>query len=586
MNEPLYDRQFYENNPFIRYLNFRQPEVFKLVWNAYLTYRRLRLPKSYEQIPNHPVTPIVQLQKWPRPVPGTHETGGPKILIVTFTGWSFHTLMDGLIGRALMLRGARVRYFSCGGILPLCYIHNASTSDGIGHMPCGRCRAYVTSTLNAFGFEAEQLRHLVTDTERRRIEAEVRAIQEDNLTTYTYEGVKMGYAAFRTARWYLLAGTTTAMPELPDVVRNLIFLARMTYAALSKILEQEKFDRIVIFGGLQTAELVIREIAEQRKIDVVCTERGYVANSFMAAHNAPVSLFPFDELWEVFKERHLTESQSKQLDEILSLRRYGHKTLDNLWEQTQEDVNVLRQDLMLEPGKRIVTAFTNVVGDVAVIDREIGFESLLHWCASLIEYFKNHPDIYLIFRIHPAETRLKRYKPRQSVGELIMSNYPQLPDNIKIVPSESPLSSYALLEISDFVMVYTSTIGLESAAAGWPVAVGARVHYQGKGFTLDASSPQRLTQLMDSWIADPESYWNINTELARRYAYLMLYRAPMPLDEIMDEMGGFGRIRLKVQGWEDLQPGRIKVIDAICSAILEGKPFLNPYIEDNAVEAT
>ncbi|GAB1421633.1 hypothetical protein MASR2M15_18120 [Anaerolineales bacterium] len=575
----LNDRQIYESNSIIRYLNFRQPALFKLVWNTYLTYRRLQLPAQTQDIPFDPITPIVQIQKWSNPPQIMPQDNAPNILFITFTGWSLVVLMDAIIGRSLTMRGANVRYFGCGGILPLCYIHNISTSEGIGQMPCGRCRSYVTSCMDAFGFEIELLKDRVTSQEREQIQREVNAIPDSDLITYVYDDIHMGYAAYRSARWYLMAAANVNMEEMNPTVRNYIFLGRMVYVAIQQVLNEQSFDRIVMIGGLHTTELIIREIAEKRDIDVVCTERGYVANSFVASHNSATPLFPYDHIWEKVKDIPLNETQSEQVIEILNNRRYGFKQLDNLWQVAEEKISTLRQELNLEEGKPIVAVYTNVVGDVAVIDRERGFSGILHWVDTIIEYAKQQPDINFVFRIHPAETRLLRYKSRVPLGDYIHDQHPIIPENVKIIPSASTLSSYTLMEISDFVMVYTSTIGLESAATGLPVGVGAEVHYRDKGFTQDASSPEILSQLMDDWIAKPESFKNVNTELARRYLYLMFYRIPIPLSEILSEQGGFGRMRLNINDWDDLKPGKSKALDTICNGILTGSQFLNPFVE-------
>ncbi|MGV2436033.1 MAG UNVERIFIED_CONTAM: hypothetical protein LVT10_15055 [Anaerolineae bacterium] len=57
------ERQLYDHNPLIQYLNFRQPKLFRWVWNAYLYYHRLKkTAKTF-----HPVAPILQAQEWNTP---------------------------------------------------------------------------------------------------------------------------------------------------------------------------------------------------------------------------------------------------------------------------------------------------------------------------------------------------------------------------------------------------------------------------------------------------------------------------------------------------------------------------------------
>ena len=68
----------------------------------------------------------------------------------------------------------------------------------------------------------------------------------------------------------------------------------------------------------------------------------------------------------------------------------------------------------------------------------------------------------------------------------------RLPANVILVPPDQPLSSYGLLAVSDLVLGYTTTVGLEAAVRGIPVAVAAETHYRGRGFTTDITS-QRIS---------------------------------------------------------------------------------------------
>lgn len=564
------DRRFYERNALIRYLNHRHPDGFRLIWDTYLAVQNARW--RGKPLPLSPITPILQVRQWKKTP--TRQTG-QHILFFSFTGWSTHIVMDGLLGKALEQRGARVSYFTCGGIMPVCHIHNVASN--VPPMPCGRCRAYADSALTAYGFKPMMMKDLVSAEERQRFEKEIAAIPDDQLTTYERDGVRFGYIASVSVRWFYIADNLDESPEMRLRLRDFMLVEMMAHVAIQRLIERDRPDKIIVFNGVLDAENVVRTVADQAGIPYITTERGQLAGTMVAAHRGSVSIYPWEDLWEKYRQQPLTPAQAEQLTSYLDNRRYGYKQLDNLWANVQEDIDQVQAEVGLQPGRPLFAAFTNVFGDTAVIDRELAYGSIFEWIDHLVAIFTAHPELDLVFRIHPAETRVERYKPRQTAQDYFVQKYPALPPNIKIIPSESRLSSYTLVGMSEMVMVYTSTIGLEAVLMGKPATVSAQVHYRDKGFTCDVASPQEMVNWIERW--QTGQLPAVNVELARRYAHLFFFRAMIPFEEILEE-SGFGQMRLKVTGDADLVEGRNRAVDAFCTAILNGTPFLNPYLED------
>ena len=98
---------------------------------------------------------------------------------------------------------------------------------------------------------------------------------------------------------------------------------------------------------------------------------------------------------------------------------------------------------------------------------------------------------------------------------------------MRIVGPGDPISSYALLDISDLVLSYASTIGLEAAVRGLPVVVSALTHYRERGFTIDVSSHDELERALD-----PAPAVARQVELARRYAFTFFFRCMIPFPSV------------------------------------------------------
>ena len=136
-------------------------------------------------------------------------------------------------------------------------------------------------------------------------------------------------------------------------------------------------------------------------------------------------------------------------------------------------------------------------------------------------------------------------------------------------------SSYPLMEDADVGLVYSSTVGLELALLGTPVLPGARAHYAGKGFTVDADDGDHYLELLDQVLADPEPFAP-PVDDARRYANLLFFEAGLPQPPANEPVGGL--VRLDTVCADDLLPGRSASLDVICRGILEGEPFRLPSL--------
>lgn len=100
---------------------------------------------------------------------------------------------------------------------------------------------------------------------------------------------------------------------------------------------------------------------------------------------------------------------------------------------------------------------------------------------------------------------------------------PELPEHVMVVPPNSDLNTYDLIDLADLGLVYTTTVGLEMAAAGIPVIVAGRTHYRARGFTYDPESLDEYFNTIERLLTTrPE----VNRALADRYAYRFFFDYP------------------------------------------------------------
>jgi hypothetical protein len=116
------------------------------------------------------------------------------------------------------------------------------------------------------------------------------------------------------------------------------------------------------------------------------------------------------------------------------------------------------------------------------------------------------------------------------VADVVRQVLPEPPEHIHLIAADEPINTYDLIEIADFGLVYTTTVGMEMAMSAVPVAVAGQTHYRGKGFTLDPDSWQEYEKLLGNSLASPGGYHLSRQQVdqAWNYAYRFFFEYPQP----------------------------------------------------------
>ena len=230
-------------------------------------------------------------------------------------------------------------------------------------------------------------------------------------------------------------------------------------------------------------------------------------------------------------------------------------------------------DLGVDSSKPCVGLLTNIVWDAQVNYRSNAFPCMIDWVLQTIEYFAKRPDLQLLIRVHPAEVR-HGMKSQQPIIDEIQKVFPELPQNVLIIPPESSISTYAVMMQCDSVLIWATKTGLELAAMGLPIVVAGEAWARNKGFTMDASSVEDYLKILDALPVgqrlSPEM-----TQRARKYAYHFFFRRMIPLGFLQPSKQHIF-YDLKINGLNDLMPGRSVGLDVICNGIMNGDEFIYP----------
>jgi hypothetical protein len=481
--------------------------------------------------------------------------GGPRVLVLSLRMWTHHTAYESVIAQALRLRGADVAMVTCGGGQPICEL---GWGRRVSPRPCDRCGFFTDRLATRGGFP---LLRLADEFPWGAFSAAAPVDGEAAVAP------RLGEASVASTAWFLKSADTERAPEGPQIERDFGIAVRAVEAAIGRILDRVRPDVVFALNGLFAAEQAVRAVAAERGVRVVTYEISPRQGALVFGQATPAPEMTMDGLADEQAGQPLSEAEADALDEMLFGRVTGAGSHERYFEGAQEHAgDAVREALGIRSGVRVLSAFTNLAWDTALLGKDVAFKSQFDWLARACELVADRGDRTLVIRIHPAESRWGTGQPVES--ELV-ARLGELPRNVRLIRPDDSTSSYGLLAISDLALCYTTTVGLEAAVRGVSVAVGGQTHYRGRGFTHDIDSDAALARL----IADPPKMTPHQVELARRYAFAFFFRRMIPFRHVRNEGGSVAGIPRSA---DELLPGQDPYLDFVCERILFGGEFFLP----------
>jgi hypothetical protein len=517
---------------------------------------RLRLP--LDRIYNERIIPDV------RKLSASVRSNGdgparPHVMIVSLRVWQNHALTEVMIGNALRERGASVSLLTCGGGLPICEVGWARRA---WPRPCDRCAHFTDRVADASGFPHYRLGDFLPwGRSGRAAPTTYREIAERPSMDYEKAGAQ-------TAAWVLKTTSPHTVPEGPEVLRDSAVTAAAVELAGKRIIDAAQPDVMLMVNGILVEEHVLAKVARTRGIRAVTYGYGIHENTIvMSSDELPALDFKNEPLWEEARSHALTQTEGEWLDRYLGERERGAGTAD-YFSKTSHDPAELKRQLGIDPSRRLISMFTNITWDSACLNKDIAFRNADEWIRHAVRTVRGRDDCQLIIRVHPAESSLGTLEPAE---EAVAHEFPALPPNVRFIGASEQVSSYALIDASDTVLVYSSTTGLEAAIRKKPVVVAGDVHYRGRGFTIDLDRPEDLTRVIEEGTSPIGAE---QLELARRYAYGYFFRLMTPVPGFLRQTSySFAEVR---GDHISLEPGADPYLDLICDRILDGRPLSTP----------
>ena len=410
-----------------------------------------------------------------------------RVLIISlFSHMPHHVATELEITQRHLDDGDDVSVLACNGELPAC-MGNAKSKPH-------RCRNCITARY--IGLKAltrvppiHILDHYYGEEDRAK-EGELKTTFEsdEEIRAYRVNGLDIGYGALSSTVWEFRDPHLESQ-ESRDLLSKMIVASYRVHSSVKKFLhDQPKFDRVYIFNGRFATSRGALRACEDAGVDVYLHERGSTSAKYMLFENA----LPHDRKRMFERINHMWDAagaeERKQADVFYQERR---NRVESLWYSFTKEQQAGKLPEGWNPSARNVVVFTSSEDEFVSIGKEWenpAFTTQTQAIADLYENLQQHDsDVELYVRMHPnlrtvnnADTRRQR-----SLNG----------DRLHVVPPESEVCSYALLDGAEKVICFGSTMGIEANYWGRPSILAGIAFYGELGGTYSASSDEELFQL-------------------------------------------------------------------------------------------
>lgn len=514
-----------------------------------------------------------------------HVVTGPRVLFATGYGFRPARLaLESILAKSLQLHGAQVKSLACNKTLPSCECNRYGNHHLIpgNYGPrmlartrldtCRGCTRTIFDLYKTVGIPQIFLNNFMHQDDLQQIMKIVDSQPYERYDDFVYKDIKVGEHAYSSILRILLRGTLENDEYTRWLYRRYMISAMLLTDLTERLFAAIQPERVVAVHGVYMTHGTICEIARKHSIPVVVYGFPYRKGTIWLSHDDSYHRKLITEPTSRWEHLSLTPEKERKLDTYLRSKLSGGRDYVNYHPSPILDKEVLVRELGLDVKHPIVSLFTNILWDAQIFYDCNAFDNMLDWIFQTINYFSHRPDLQLVIRTHPAEVK-GGYATNQPIMGEILTQFPILPENVKVIPPESDLSSYTLADISHASLIYGTNMGLEIAIRGVPLIVTGETLSRGKGFSYDVETKEQYFKLLDSIPDLPRNSLEM-IERAKKFAYHLFFRRMIDFPLFSRGCFSIHDAKLQFQHLKELLPGKNCNLDTICEGILNGSPFV------------
>jgi hypothetical protein len=343
-------------------------------------------------------------------------------------------------------------------------------------------------------------------------------LSSSDLIKFKYNDINVGEEGLAAYLRYYCVSTYSDNSLSHIILAKYVFSAYMMTVALDNYFLSNNTKLVVCNHGVYVPNGVTVRVAKKYSLPVAVWNLSYRKGTFLFSLGDTYHKEMLNDFW--WKDFEFTNFHKNTIKTYLASRRTGKQDWVSFQKDDEKLIDLSSISLAAREYEEVYSMLTNVLWDAQIHFEENIFKDMLNWVFYTIDYFIQNPNKLLFIRVHPAEDR-GVLPTRQRVVDEVHNRYSNLPKNIIIIDSQSPITSYDCADLSNIILIYGTKMGAEISAQGKPVIVAGEAWVKGKGFTFDPNSIDQYLSMLNQG-----SSLRLTDEkklLALKYAYYFFF---------------------------------------------------------------
>lgn len=324
-----------------------------------------------------------------------------------------------------------------------------------------------------------------------------------------YKGADIGLAVASSIISYIRDHSPDTN-QYRSLIEEGIKTAIYTYEAAMKVLSSLNPDEVYLFNGRFTEVRPFMRVCEAKRITYYTHERGGILKNFLlrkdsTPHSISTAAKEINRLWGNGGPAKESRGASFFIDRRNKVVQGWHSfTKDQKMNKLPENFN---------PGLDNIVIFNSSMDEYEGIT---GFNNLIYEndntaIREVIDAFSNDKSKHFYLRIHPNLQGLKNSQLRE------ISEIDKKYNNLTVIQANEDIDSYALMEVANKVIAFTSTMGIESVYWNKPVILLGRAFYEALNCFYKPQTQENVVDLLNRKELLP-----FNQQEALKYGYWIL----------------------------------------------------------------
>jgi len=348
----------------------------------------------------------------------------------------------------------------------------------------------------------------------------------EDLKAITFESIEIGYGALSSYVSYTRDIEAPA-DHIRNYIEDLLRLQVRMILALKELIASFKPSLIVFHNGRFAEYKPLLGFARKLGIDFLCTENILLGNGKRYQDNYPNGIpqnvadrdAHMKAIWAGAPDK---EQRVQVARSFFENRRNAKFAGDTIYVKDQK-LGTLPADW--DVSKENIVIFNSSEDEFFAIGSDSGasavFQSQLEGIRAIVGHYASDTSKHFTLRVHPHLKGL----PFAYHQDLYKLNYP----NLTVIPADSVVSSYTLMDAASKIIVFGSTMGVESAYWRKPVINLAFAIYNQMDVVYLPKDTDELWHLIDTPQLQPK-----NPDNALPYGYFYMTTNRPQLDTVDD----------------------------------------------------